>query len=278
VAPNGLDLTTLAAAKYRRSSACMPEMTVSAVSRTPSLPPAYNLVTVPAGKDAFAHAQRLAAEEAAEDGTVVWSRRRAWLDCAVVLAPEAPLNPSLLVAYAAMLGLGDGLGALTPPVVTVTFGWPDRLEVNGGVVGGVRVAVAEAASADAVPPWMVVAVRVAIAAGRGGNEPGHDLSRTTLEDEGCADIDAAGLLESFGRHFLSWINRWQDDGFGPVRDAWINRASGRGRQVEAALPGVRLAGRFAGIDDEGGLLLIEDGGRTLTADLSQALSGASWQR
>lgn len=247
------------------------------MTETPSLPPAYHLLPIPATGDAFSRARRIAAE-GAEDGTLVWSRLRNRLDCAVVLAPEAPLRESLLVVYAAMLGLGDGLGALAPPVVAVTFGWPDRLEVNGGTVGGVRVAAAAVERPEAsVPSWMVVGVTVAIEADPKAAEPGHDPSRTTLREEGCGEIGAADLLESFGRHFLSWINRWQDDGFGPLRDAWTKRALARGRRVEVALPGVPLSGRFAGIDDAGGLLLIEEG-RTLTAHLAEALSVPSWCR
>lgn len=247
------------------------------MTETPSLPPPYRLLSIPATGDAFSRARRVAAE-GAEDGTLVWSRHRNRLDCAVVLAPEAPLRQSLLVVYAAILGLGDGLGALAPPVVAVTFGWPDRLEVNGGTVGGVRVAAAAVERPEAsVPSWMVVGVTVTIEADPKAAEPGHDPSRTTLREEGCGEIGAADLLESFGRHFLSWINRWQDDGFGPLRDAWTKRAMGRGRRVEVALPGVRLAGRFAGIDDAGGLLLIEEG-RTLTVHLTEALSVPSWCR
>src|SRR5690606_7050388 len=130
----------------------------------PSLPPVYRPIILGGEDDSFAHARKAAAAGAV-DGTLVWSRRPDLFDCAVILAPDAPLGPSLCVSYVALLGLGDALGALVPPVVTVTFGWPDRLEVNGAAAGGVRLAAAEAAPGDGVPPWMVVGATVAIGTG-----------------------------------------------------------------------------------------------------------------
>ncbi|WP_119461911.1 biotin/lipoate--protein ligase family protein [Rhodospirillaceae bacterium SYSU D60014] len=242
---------------------------------TPSLPPVYRPIVLGGREDPFAHAQKAAAAGAA-DGTLVWSRRPDRFDCAVILAPDAPLGSSLRVSYVALLGLGDALGTLAPPVTAVTFGWPDRLEVNGATAGGVRLAAAEADdSGDAVPAWMVVGATVAISNESEDEEPGRDLARTTLRDEGCGEIEAAALLESFGRHFLAWVNRWQEDGFGPVREAWLNRAAARGQPVEFDLAGESLSGTFAGLDEAGGLLLVE-AARTRTVPLTPALSAASW--
>ena len=67
----------------------------------------------------------------------MWSGGQDDCECAIVLAPEQPREQSLPIVLVAMLGLADGLGSLVPPAVPVTFGWPDRLEVNGRVVGGV---------------------------------------------------------------------------------------------------------------------------------------------
>ena len=53
--------------------------------------------------------------------------------CCSILKPASGCAPVALVAVVAM---GDAIGALAPPVVAVTNAWPDRIEVNGALVGG----------------------------------------------------------------------------------------------------------------------------------------------
>ena len=47
--------------------------------------------------------------------------------------------------------------------------------------------------------------------------------------------DLLDLLESFSRHFLAWINRWQGDGVQPVQQAWMSRTLEVGKSADAAL-------------------------------------------
>jgi biotin-(acetyl-CoA carboxylase) ligase len=161
-------------------------------------------------------------------------------------------------------------------VVAVTFGWPDRIEVNGGVVGGVRLAIAPTPTPSAVPQWMVVGFGVAV---RGpwadDGEPGDDLYRTTLAEEGCGDIQTVDLLEAFGRHFLAWINRWQEDGVGPVRQAWMARATGLGKPIVIDALGQKRSGTFSGLTDSGAIRLVKDGA-TQTISLDEAMQLPSW--
>ena len=111
------------------------------MTERPVFPPLLRPFAVTPDLDPFERCIKLAAE-GAEPGTLLWSIGQDACECAVVLAPEQSLEPSLPIVLVAMLGLGDGLGTLVPPMVAVTFGWPDRIEVNGGVVGGVRFATA----------------------------------------------------------------------------------------------------------------------------------------
>jgi biotin-(acetyl-CoA carboxylase) ligase len=234
----------------------------------PRLPPLYRLTVVEPQSDAFARALDLAAGPA-EDGTIVWSRRADRLDSAVVFRPETLLTEALAVIYPVALGLGDAIGALAPPIVAVHFRWPDRIEVNGALAGGLRAGWGGGAAEDA-SAWLVVGVGLLVAAPAAGAE------RTTLQDEGCAEVTTADLLESFGRHALAWINRWQADGFAPVREAWLGRAAGLDGELALDLGDGPVAGRFAGLDEQGNLLLTIDR-RTRTVALADALRRPSWR-
>ncbi|UEM21807.1 biotin/lipoate--protein ligase family protein [Skermanella mucosa] len=239
----------------------------------PELPPIYQPVTIPRGS-AFARALADAAA-GAEAGTLVWTRRDDRLDAAVVLEPNEPLAQSLPVTYVALLGLGDALGALGPPNIPVTFGWPDRIEVNGATVGGVRLAAAETRSADAIPDWLVLGISIQIHGFPDDDSPGLSPDRTALHEEGFGEVEALPLLESFSRHFLAWMNSWQEDGFDQVRQAWLSRATGFDDAISLEVDGVRLSGGFTGLDDAGGLLLgREDGIRHVA--LAPVLREPTW--
>ncbi len=82
-------------------------------------------------------------------------------------------------------------------------------------------------------------------------------------------------MESFARYFLNWVNRWQDDGFAPVKAAWLARAAGLGAPIALDLDGRHHAGTFSGLDDAGELVLDESEDRR-TIGLAEALRSPTW--
>lgn len=243
------------------------------MSERPVMPPLFRALAVTPDVDPFERAWQIAAE-GAEAGTVLWSIGQDACQAAVVLAPEHSLEASLPVVLVTMLGLGDALGALAPPVVSVTFGWPDRIEVNGGVVGGVRMLSAPTEAASQVPDWLVVGYGLAARTRAGDAEPGQQPHRTTLADEGC-EIACMDLLEAFARHFLAWINRWQEDGVGPVRQAWLSRAAGLSQSIEIGRGEHKKQGIFTGLTESGSMRLIR-GGIVQTLSLGEAIKAPTW--
>ena len=221
------------------------------------IPSIYRLVTLAPDADLDAKAVDMAAR-GAEDGTLLWRDRRDRLEAAVILHPEEVLDRAALVAYAGMLGLADGLGAVAPPMLAISFTWPAGLNVNGAGIGHVRLALPGDAQPGAVPDWMVLYVTVNIAT-ENADAAMVDLSVTYLAEEGCPDITSGAMLESFARYFLTWVNRWQDDGFDTVRSVWRHYGPDDGDSIELDLAGERITGTFGGIGDDGALLLGGDG-------------------
>ncbi|HEX2116646.1 MAG TPA: biotin/lipoate--protein ligase family protein, partial [Alphaproteobacteria bacterium] len=89
---------------------------------------------------------------------------------------------------------------------------------------------------------------------------------TSLHEEGAAEATVEAVLEAFSRHFLSWVNRWLDDGFAPVRAAWRKSAIGLGETIRVRLPKEELEGTFEDVDSDGALLLrTRDAVRRITA-------------
>ncbi len=235
-----------------------------------SLPSIYRPLALTPPSDPFDEACALATAQG-EPGTFLWARREDRAQCAVLLAPDRPAASALLVAYVALLGLRDALGAVAPPAIPATFGWPDRLLVNEALAGGIRVRLPPVKYPDGVPDWLAVGLDVLIAGDPEDSAPGRHVDRTSLYEEGCGEVTATALLESFSRYFLNWINRWQDDGFAPVKAAWLARVEDYEEEVEFRLDGRRHTGKLVGIDDSGDLVL-EQAGKRSRLGLAAALS------
>ncbi|MCW5730862.1 MAG: hypothetical protein KIT20_08905 [Alphaproteobacteria bacterium] len=227
------------------------------------LPPGYVLRRVP--HRPFAAAQE-AAFAGAEDGSLFWCPSEDFFDAALVLRPLDEEPRALTLTYVLLLGLIDGLAAVVPPETPARLVWPDRLLVNEGCVGGLRLArgpLVRRAGAEDVPDWLVFGVALHMRAAAPDQTPGRDLEYTNLHEEGCGAVGVPQLLEAFARHLLRWIECWQEDGPAPVLracetrfgsgevrlgergDAWIGDGARRRRRLLApalAAPSWRLAG------------------------------------
>lgn len=242
-----------------------------AKDRTPKLPPAYRLVELVEVDSTNSEAKRRAAE-GAEDGTLIWARRqtagygrqdRHWdsaegnLFLSLVTRPERPLAEAAQLSFVTALALGDAVGSVVPPMIEVTYKWPNDVLFNGRKGAGILL---ESKSDGAGGlDWLVIGV--------GANVTSFPTETrypaTSLHFEGCpTSLSAVDLLEAFCRHFLTWVNRWLEDGFAPVRQTWLNHAQALGEDIEVRLPAETLAGRFDGIDAQGTLqLIVADGKR-----------------
>lgn len=198
----------------------------------PELPPGYTLKLCVA--DAFAAACQ-AARDGAEDGFMLMVDRQDRCEAALVLRPLDPIQPALTLAYVGLLGLHDGLAAVAPPETPAGLGWPDRLMVNAACVGGVRVAhgpLVEKEGMSDVPDWLVLGIAVQMTGDENDDDPGADLTYTNLHEEGCGEVTVPQLVESFGRHMLHWLDRWQEQGFEPVRRAILHDLDDKALKIE----------------------------------------------
>jgi len=224
----------------------------------PQLPPLLNAVAVPADQDLQAKAIALAAQ--ADVGTVFYSEATDKMHIAVVLGPEVPLAQAGQMLFAMMIAVGDAVGALAPPEVAVSYQIPGFVLLNRGRAGVVRMMASPAASTAVAPDWLVVSAELVIADSGITNDEAASVPRTTggvehtsLAEEGGGFISRTRIVESCSRHFLVWVNRWQDDGFRPLYDAWMHR-------LDAAVPLVAEAGlEWLGLDEDGAVLVKLDG-------------------
>lgn len=200
-------------------------MPLEAYPRTPpapelALPPPFVAVRLRELGDAFAHAISVAGEQGA--GTLVYVGRFDLAEFAVVLEPEEPLAPARRAFYAGMVGLADALAAHAQPETSISFDWPGSIFINGGLVGGGRLAWPQGTAEDEVPQWLVFGGMIRTVS-MTGLEPGLNPLVTALEEEGFTDVLSTQLVESFARHFMVAIDTWHESGFAVVAKNYLAR-------------------------------------------------------
>ena len=225
------------------------------------LPPPFSAVRLREVGDAFAHAASIAADEGA--GTLVHVGRFDLAEFAVVLEPEEPLAQARRAFYAGMVALADALSAHAEPETSIAIDWPDAILVNGGLVGGGRLAWPAGAAEDQMPAWLVFGAMIRTVS-MTGQEPGLTPLTTALEEEGFTDVMSTQVIESFARNFMVAFDSWNEHGFGAVA-----------KQYLARLPAEK--GLRRDIDDNGDLLIRRMGKTDVERkSLLKALATPGW--
>lgn len=229
---------------------------------TPSLPPAINLVALDAVDGTNAEARRLA-QAGAPHLTLVWAREqlagrgrrgRAWasprgnLYATLLLRPRAPTAVWGQLSFVDAVALRQALVALLPSLdAGLRLKWPNDLLLDGRKLSGTLL---EASGTD----WVAIGTGVNLAS----HPDGTETPATSLAAHGLA-LAPEALLPIYAEAEIEWFERWQTQGFEPVRACWLQHAIGLGGAVTVRLAGHTLAGRFSALDPSGALLLEQSG-------------------
>lgn len=222
------------------------------------LPAPFGLISLDSVGSTNDEARRLAQSGAAADFLVVSAqsqsagrgrRGRAWV------SPAGNLHFSLLIriqslssaaqlGFAAAAALASALNGLLPQG-QFQAKWPNDVMAAGRKCAGMLL---ESAGTD----WLVLGIGVNVVAAPppvGLNHPACALA--DLGFSGTAD----DVLTAFCTDFLPLVQAWRGQGFAPVRQAWLGCARGLGQPIVVRLETDTQTGLFAGLDEEGALLL-----------------------
>ncbi len=192
----------------------------------------------------------LARRQTAGRGTQgrAWASPAGNLYLSVLLRPAEPARLLGLYALLGAVAVVRALAALLPAPDALSLKWPNDVLLHGRKLAGL---LAEgAASADGTIDFLVLGIGVNLAVA-------PDLpDRPTACLAECApppapEAAARAILETL----TAWRARWEADGFAPVRQEWLRWGPAPGTKLRLRVGGAVRSGRFAGIDDQGGLLL-----------------------
>lgn len=188
---------------------------------------------------------RLGAEWASEPGNLYAS-----LALKLASLQNLPHLP-LLAAVALHDALGERLAVAARHLA---IKWPNDILFDGRKISGIL------AESQAGKDGSAVAV-VGMGVNLAHHPPTTRYPATDLANEGI-DLAPGDLFASLDRAMAGRLDVWAGgDGFGVIRDAWLERVYGLGEVIEVRLQAETLSGLFEGMDETGQLILRQRDGK-----------------
>ncbi|AKX95525.1 biotin--[acetyl-CoA-carboxylase] ligase [Neomoorella thermoacetica] len=212
------------------------------------------------------------ADDGAPEGTVIVAecqtggrgrRGRSWISPArkgiwfsVILRPRvAPAQApqlTLLAAVAVVAAVRERTG------LPLGIKWPNDLLAGGRKVCGILTEIK--AEIDAVE-YIVLGIGLNANLEAGDFSPEVSPQATSLYLELGRPVERLPLFQRILSCLEKWYERWQDEGFAPVREAWKEASITLGQEVRVNSWREVFQGVALDIDDEGSLLVRDAGGR-----------------
>ncbi|HET6414516.1 MAG TPA: biotin--[acetyl-CoA-carboxylase] ligase [Anaeromyxobacter sp.] len=224
------------------------------------------------------HARELA-EEGAGHGEVVIAeaqtggrgrRGRPWVSppgknayFSVLLRPDLP---PVRAPELTLLGSVAICDALRQANVPATIKWPNDLLVAERKIAGI---LTELASEPERVHWVVLGVGVNVNAAPSDFPEELRPVATSIFIERGSKAPRALFVAACLTALEGWLDRYEEEGFDPVRRAWRERSSTLGREVRVKAEGREVLGRAEDIDASGALLVRSGEGveRILSGDV-----------
>lgn len=202
------------------------------------------------------------------------SRGRAWssppgnLSLSVILRPDTPAARAGQWALLAGVAMAQGLAGFLPDASSLALKWPNDILLHGKKLGGILVE--SSAGQGGRIDWLVI--------GFGANLAEAPVLPDRPAVAALAEVGAAPTPEAAAATILDrldhWRRIWRQDGFGAVRMAWMQFTQPIGSRLNLRLRDGDVQGQFAGLTDDGGLLLQTAGGVRAYATGEVLLGGA----
>ncbi|GGJ20353.1 biotin--[acetyl-CoA-carboxylase] ligase [Neoroseomonas lacus] len=167
----------------------------------------------------------------------------------VLLRPAEPLRFAAQWSLLAVVAVADALAPYLPDPSALSVKWPNDLMLGGAKSAGILTDIAADASGGIA--WVVLGIGVNLALAP--EVPGRMTA--CLADLGVTPPSpqhfAADLLAAIDRRRIERAAH----GFAPLRAAWLARGPAIGTHLAIRRQGAEIAGRFAGLAEDGSLLL-----------------------
>lgn len=205
------------------------------------------------------------ARDGAPDGLAVLALRqtagrgrggRPWRDApgnlalSLLLRPRDPAREAPQWALLGGVALIEAAGALDPEPGALSLRWPNDLLRHGAKCAGILSE--SAVSPDGGLAWLVLGFGVNLA------------HAPAMKDRATARLAHSEKPEDFAARLLDRLAAWravrEREGFAPIRTVWMAHGPARGQRIAARCGQGTVEGGFAGLGEDGSVLLETDAG------------------
>jgi BirA family biotin operon repressor/biotin-[acetyl-CoA-carboxylase] ligase len=170
----------------------------------------------------------------------------------LLVCPECPPAALHQLSIVAGVALHDALTALAPAshAAAIRLKWPNDVMVGLAKLAGILV------ETSTLRGQTVAAIGIGINITYAPSISGRATTRLI---DWAPHATSETLLDPIDRSLAAWFETWRGgEGFAAVRGAWLQRSVAIGTPIVVHASGDRVAGSFAGIDDDGALLLRDE--------------------
>jgi BirA family biotin operon repressor/biotin-[acetyl-CoA-carboxylase] ligase len=202
----------------------------------------------------------LAGEQSAGRGrrARAWASPRGNFHATLLLHPKEPAATVALRSFAAALALRDAFVALTDLPGAFALKWPNDVLLNGGKVAGILL---ESAGAGQGIQHLAIGIGVnLIAAPDASQVESGALPPVSLLGETGLRITPEAFLNALAPAYAAWEQTFTQQGFAPLRRAWLDHAARLGEPIRARTGAETREGIFDSIDETGALILRQSHG------------------
>jgi BirA family transcriptional regulator, biotin operon repressor / biotin---[acetyl-CoA-carboxylase] ligase len=188
------------------------------------------------------------------------SRGRTWesptgnLFLSVLLRPAGAAAAAGQYSLLAGIALLEALARFLPAPTGLSLKWPNDVLLGGKKIAGILIE--SATRADGTLAWLVIGLGANLAVAPA--IPGR--ATACLADAAVAPPPPEDVTNAVLARLADWQVVQKCEGFAPVRAAWLARAHPLGTPLRVAGTGTARQGRFAGLAEDGALLLETDAG------------------
>ena len=201
-------------------------------------------------------------------------RNRAWvsppgnLAASIIQTIKAPPAVVATLGFAAGLALDSALRQIAGEgAASFALKWPNDVLADGKKIAGILI------ETETTPEGLAVVVGIGVnvvAAPDGMPYPVISLAACGIT------ASAEDVFAALSDAWLEFVTLWDDGrGFQQIRRLWLARAAGLGKPMAVRSGSVTLQGTFETLDEEGRLVLAEDGGRRMTVAAGEVHFGAA---
>ena len=182
-----------------------------------------------------------------------WVNMRGNFAATLVMQPALGANLAALRSFVASLALFDAFVAVTGRAEPFSLKWPNDVLLNGGKVAGILL---ESSGQGGVISYLSIGIGVNLAsAPETARVEAGAFRPVSLLSETGAVVSPETFLEALAAAYSRREADLVEQGFAPIRDAWLARAARLGSSVIARTASEQIEGTFETIDGDGSIVL-----------------------